>query len=280
MWSASSYFRKRVIVTVSAICRKRNDTAVGQSAGPQWRHCRRDPTAFPSRTVRWRNLPRVAVSPQLPACLLLRPFGAARPRNQSVACSTAIGNLPPPVRQTTAWTVRFQLPDPEVSAHGLLPAWVLRAVLPECCRSPTRPSDVPPLFSSVQPLRHLFPFHNRWYLHQLLKQRAVMNHRRSQIFRTCSIVPNPESNLVRRPVILHHSGMVDGNVGRTLIEIGYGITTSFHQRGHQVIGFSDRPLWGIDEPRLYGPPLFRKTFAFHRVKIANVELFNPLLAIR
>ena len=74
--------------------------------------------------------------------------------------------------------------------------------------------------------------------------------------------------------------MVDRNVGGTLIEIGYGIATSFHYRGHQVIGFCDCPLRGVDKTRLHGRPLFCKTLVLHRIKIANVELFNPLLAIR
>ena len=85
---------------------------------------------------------------------------------------------------------------------------------------------------------------------------------------------------MRRPVVFHEPGMVDRNVGRTLIEIEYRIATSFHQRGHQVIRFCDCPSRGIDKTRLYRLPLFRKTFAFYRVKISNVELFNPLLAIR
>ena len=93
------------------------------------------------------------------------------------------------------------------------------------------------------------------------------------------VFPNPQRNLVRRAVVLHYPGMVDRNVGGTLIEIGYGIAASFHYRGHQVIGFCDRSLWGIDKTRLYSLPPFRKAFVFHRIKIANVELFNPLLAI-
>ena len=106
-----------------------------------------------------------------------------------------------------------------------------------------------------------------------------MNHCRSQLFRGCFVFPNPQRNLMRRPVVLHHSGMIDRNVGGTLIEIGYGIATSFHYGGHQVIGFCDRPLRGIDKTRLYGLPPFRKTFVFDRIEIANIELFNPLLAI-
>jgi hypothetical protein len=33
---------------------------------------------------------------------------------------------------------------------------------------------------------------------------------------------------MRRPVVLHHSGMVNRNVGGALIKIGYGVATSFH----------------------------------------------------
>ena len=85
---------------------------------------------------------------------------------------------------------------------------------------------------------------------------------------------------MRRAVILHDSGMVNRNIGCTLIEIGYRIAASFHQRGHQVIGFCDCPFWGVDKTRLYGLPLFRKAFMFYRIKVANIELVNPLLAIR
>ena len=49
---------------------------------------------FSNLTARWRNLLRVAASPQLRACLRFRPSGAVRPRNQSVSCSTATGTLP------------------------------------------------------------------------------------------------------------------------------------------------------------------------------------------
>jgi len=42
------------------------------------------------------------------------------------------------------------------------------------------------------------------------------------------IFPNPQRNLVRRPVVLHDSGMVNRDVGSTLIEIGYGIAARFH----------------------------------------------------
>ena len=49
-----------------------------------------------------------------------------------------------------------------------------------------------------------------------------MNHRRPQIFWVCFIFPNPESNIMRRPVVLHDPGMVHRNVGRTLIEINTG----------------------------------------------------------
>src|ERR1019366_5546825 len=116
----------------SAICQKTNDNAVGQAAGPQWTRCHRGPTAFPSPIARCRNLPRVAASPQLPACLRLQPSGAVRPRNQSVPCSTAIGNLPSPIQKTRAWALRLGLLYPEFPSLGLSPAWVLRAALAEC----------------------------------------------------------------------------------------------------------------------------------------------------
>src|ERR1035441_6352894 len=86
------------ILTVSAICQKRNDSVVGQRADLQWTRYRRCPTAFPSPIARWRNLPRVAASLKLPACPRPLPPGAARPQNQSAGCSTAIGNFPFPIQ--------------------------------------------------------------------------------------------------------------------------------------------------------------------------------------
>src|SRR5664280_2503648 len=115
------------VLTVSAICQKKNDSAVGQPADPQWTRCRRGPTAFPGPIARWQNLPRDDASPQLPASLILRPSSEARPRNQSVPCSTAIGNLPSPIQKTRAWALRLQPLYPEFQALGLSQAWVLRA---------------------------------------------------------------------------------------------------------------------------------------------------------
>ena len=84
---------------------------------------------------------------------------------------------------------------------------------------------------------------------------------------------------MRGPVVLNHSGMVDRNVGRALIEIGYRIAASLHQRRHQIIRFYDRALRGVDKARLYGRPLFRKALALGRIEIANVELLYALRAI-
>ncbi len=61
----------------------------------------------------------------------------------------------------------------------------------------------------------------------------------TQIFRTRLAFSEPQCNLVRRPVIGHHSGMVDGNVSGTLIEIDYRIATGLHSRRYEFIGFRD-----------------------------------------
>jgi hypothetical protein len=47
--------------------------------------------------------------------------------------------------------------------------------------------------------------------------------KRPQIFRCCFVFPHPKRNLMRRPVVLHHPGMVNRNIGGTLSEMGYGI---------------------------------------------------------
>ena len=83
-----------------------------------------------------------------------------------------------------------------------------------------------------------------------------------------------------RPVVFHGTRMVDRNVGGSLIAILYWIAASLHYRRHQIVCFRDGPLRGIDKAGLHRLPLFRKSLVFCQIKIANVELFNPLLAIR
>ena len=47
-----------------------------------------------------------------------------------------------------------------------------------------------------------------------------MNHRGSQLFRAGFASAKLQCNSVRRPVVLHYSGVVDRNIRRTLIKIG------------------------------------------------------------
>src|SRR6185369_10750761 len=51
------------------------------------------------------------------------------------------------------------------SGFGLSPVSAPQIALTEYGGSPCRPSQAPLLLSSVQPSRHLFPFHRCWYLH-------------------------------------------------------------------------------------------------------------------
>src|SRR5450432_2989891 len=175
MERSRSCFRSALRPTASAVCQKTTYNAVEQPAGPQWTRCHRCPTAFPSLTARWRNLPRVAALPQRPACLRLQPSGVVHPRSQSATCSTAIGNLPSPIQKTRAWALRLQPHFPEVSALGLLPAWVFLAALPECRNSPTRPSKCSHRFSLVQPItaplffRSLVPVNHQYQRLEFVK---------------------------------------------------------------------------------------------------------------
>ena len=62
----------------------------------------------------------------------------------------------------------------------------------------------------------------------MIRQLTPAEFPEGQIFSTDFAFPLPQSKLVSRPVIIHHPGMVDGNVRRTLIKIGDGIATSLH----------------------------------------------------
>jgi hypothetical protein len=60
------------------------------------------------------------------------------------------------------------------------PAWKMCTLSLLSCRHRDSPFQIPKLDDcSVRPLRHFFCFDCRWHLHQLLEQRAIVNHRRS-----------------------------------------------------------------------------------------------------
>jgi hypothetical protein len=57
----------------------------------------------------------------------------------------------------------------------------------------------------------------------------------------------PESDFVRGTIVLNDDGMIDGNVGNPLLEVGHRISAGCHEFDHQLIGPGNRTLGVIYE---------------------------------
>ena len=189
-------------------------------------------TLSPLSTVQARSLvanpSRVAASP-LRACLRLRPSGAVLDETV-LPCSTAIGNLPSPFRKQGMGSSCSLYP--EFSALAFYQR-VLRAAL-RMSSLANADSKFLPLFSSGSAITPPLSFQQS-LVPAVPQKEAVMNHRRSQIFRSRCILTDPSaiSCTGSPPPIGGWSTEMSG----TLIEIGCRIATSFHQRkplGHRL----------------------------------------------
>src|SRR5579871_2487557 len=69
----------------------------------------------------------------------------------------------------------------------------------------------------------------------LLKQRPVVHHRLSQIFRAGFAGAMAKSDSMRGSVVFHHDRIVDGNISCALVKIANRIPASLHHFAHQGI---------------------------------------------
>src|SRR5690348_475488 len=72
--------------------------------------------------------------------------------------------------------------------------------------------------------------------------------------------------------------MVDGNVGRALLEVAHGVPARLHELRNEVIGFAYRAPWIVDEPRLYLLPLRDEPLALVDRELPDGILVDTLLA--
>jgi hypothetical protein len=97
-------------------------------------------------------------------CVIERPA-----RNQSVACSTVIGNLPISDSENegvmgSKIAATLSIASASWLSRAWAPTWA-RLALAKYHSSPDQSLQAPHLLSAVQLLRHLFPSNNRWHLH-------------------------------------------------------------------------------------------------------------------
>jgi hypothetical protein len=79
-------------------------------------------------------------------------------------------------------------------------------------------------------------------------------------------------------VVLNDMRVIDGEIGRPLVEICHRVTSSSHQGCQRIIRFIDGCLRIVDKLGLDLPPTCVELLAFRRVEIADLELLDTLLS--
>ena len=115
-------------------------------------------------------------------------------------------------------------------------------------------------------------------LKELVEEGAVLNHGGAEVFGGGLVAVEADGDGVGGAVGVDDAGMVDGDVGGPLIEVGYGIAASVHEGGDELIGFEDGSLRVVDETGLNGLPIGFGAFAFGGGEVAKVEVFDTRLA--
>jgi hypothetical protein len=92
-------------------------------------------------------------------------------------------------------------------------------------------------------------------LKELIEEGAVLNHGAAEVFGGGIVGIEADGDGVGGAVGVDDAGMVDGDVGGTLIEVGDGVAASIHERGDELIGLEDGSLGMVDEAGLNGLPV-------------------------
>lgn len=116
------------------------------------------------------------------------------------------------------------------------------------------------------------------YLQEFVEERAVLNHRGAKVFGGGLVGGEAGGYGVRGAVVLDDAGMVDGDVGGALLEVGDGIAAGLHERGDEFVGFGDGALGMIDEAGLHGLPVGHEAFALGGAEVADLEVFDARFA--
>ena len=86
-------------------------------------------------------------------------------------------------------------------------------------------------------------------------------------------------NRVCAAVVLDDVGVVDGDVGRAMVEVVDRVAALAHHPGHQALGAPDGVLRGVDELRLHALPRRRVFLSRLGGQLDDVELLALLLAL-
>jgi hypothetical protein len=117
-----------------------------------------------------------------------------------------------------------------------------------------------------------------WFFsYEFSKQAAIVDHGLAQVFSAGAPGTAPLGDVVGGPVVGDDAGMLDGQVGGALLEIGHRVAAGGHDLSNQPVGVAYDPRRVVDEARLDALPGASRAFALSRLERADVELRDAFL---
>jgi hypothetical protein len=110
-------------------------------------------------------------------------------------------------------------------------------------------------------------------------ERAVMNHCVPKAVGARLSVLVGDRDAVLSAIVVHDFGMIDGEVGSTLVEVLHGVPALEHQLLDEAVRLSDGIRGSIDKARLRGPPALEVVVTPVGIKRANAEVLMALAAL-
>ena len=111
---------------------------------------------------------------------------------------------------------------------------------------------------------------------EFVKQRPIMNHCLTQIFRACLTPRLAKGGLVCRTVMVQNQRVVHRDVRRALLKIAHGITPRGHHIAQQLVGFGYSSARSIHESCLNSVPRLNEPRAIRRSEGPDVQTFHAL----
>jgi hypothetical protein len=114
---------------------------------------------------------------------------------------------------------------------------------------------------------------------QILEQRAVVNHRDSQIFCGRLTALLSHRDIVCGAIVLDDMWVIDGYVSGALVEVSDRVAAHLHQVGDESIGFHDGAFGIVDEACLIGSPGVGESISIFDGEWLDVQLLYAVNAI-
>jgi hypothetical protein len=115
---------------------------------------------------------------------------------------------------------------------------------------------------------------------QMIKERAIVNHCLAKVLRAGFASAMAEGDFMSGSVVVDHGGMIDGDVGGSLFEIGDRIAAHSHDSAKQLIGLSDGAGGVVHEMGLHAGPFVDEMSAIGRTQGAQVVGLHAVRAFR